>query len=236
MRASFFSVASVFRRMRASEHRCAPLLLAVFVLAPAPAMLGTDAQTKPPHTRSADKGLLLVARRGMGDPLFAKSAVLMLPLSDTVGLIVNKPTHVSLHDLFPEVRALQKDDTPAYFGGPVDIHSRSAIFQSPTAPKDALHVFGDIYFVFDSDAVRELIKNSPHPAALRIFLGRAQWGRGQLQRETLEGAWYSLRVKADPIFSDHPDDVWQTLLDRIEPKPYVEYRRSAELHRRSAAP
>jgi putative transcriptional regulator len=241
MRASSFNVASALRRIYATKPSGAPLLLAILFLAPAMAMRGTPAQTKPPQPQSSDKeGLFLVARRGMSDPLFAKSAVLMLPIKDEsliVGLIINKPTHVSLAELFPNVRALQKDDRAAYFGGPVDIYSRSAIFRSPTPPKKAIHIFADVYVAFDSDAVRELIKNFPPPSALRVFLGRAQWSQGQLQREMLQGAWYSVRLNADPIFSDQPEQVWQTLLDRLEPKPYVDFHLpSKPLNRRATAP
>jgi putative transcriptional regulator len=191
-------------------------------------MVGTAAQKAAPQDPKSDsEGLFLIARRALGDPLFAKSIVLMLPIKQgqgVVGLIINKPTHMSLRGLFPDAPGLEKQDWTAYFGGPVDIHARSAIFRSPAPPQDALHVFADVYVTFDSDAVTALVKNSRQASALRIFLGRAVWGQAQLQDEVLEGAWYSLRVNADPIFSSHPDDIWQKLLDRIEPRPFVDYR------------
>jgi len=47
-----------------------------------------------------------------------------------------------------------------------------------------------------------------------------------------------LRVDSDPIFSDHPGDVWQMLLDRVEPRPYVDYRppAAARSSRQSSTP
>lgn len=240
MPASYFSPASILRRVCATEPHRAPVLL-VLMLAPALAILGTAAQKEMPQPQSGDKeGLFLVARRGLGDPLFAKSTVLMLPVNDPlviVGLIVNKPTHVALHQLLPDAHAFDKNQATAYFGGPVDIHSPSAIFRSTSPPEKALRIFDDVYVAFDADVVTALVKNSAHPSTLRVFLGRSQWGKAQLQRETLEGAWYSIRVDADPIFSDHPDRVWQTLLDSLEPKPYVDYHRpSARWNRRATAP
>jgi putative transcriptional regulator len=206
-----------------------PLLLAIFILGLAPALI-VPAQEKPPQNQQGDQqGLFLIARRELSDPFFAKSTVLMLPIelpgeqSALVGLIINKPTHVSLHELFPHARALQKDDATAYFGGPVDIHDRSAIFRSSNPPEHALHIFADVYVTFDSDAIDALVKKSQQPSLLRIFLGRSRWGQAQLQDEMLEGAWYSLRLNADPIFSSDPGKVWQTLLDRVEPRPYVDY-------------
>ena len=203
----------------------------MLVVCLAPALIGAAAQKKAPQDQGGDKeGLFLVAHRELGDPLFARSAVLMLPIEQApvvVGLIINKPTHVSLHDLFLDSPAPQKDNATAYFGGPVDIHDRSAIFRSPTPPKDALHVFADVYVTFDSDAIAAMVKNSTQASTLRIFLGRAQWGQAQLQNEILAGAWYSMRVNADPIFDSHPAEVWQTLLDRVEPRAEVDYRPSA---------
>jgi putative transcriptional regulator len=233
MRLSFFRAADV-RCPRvapvspAVRARRVPLLLATLVLGLAPALI-VPAQEKPPQNQPGDKGLFLIARRELSDPFFAKSTVLMLPVEPSplvpvVGLIINKPTHVSLHELFPHARALQKDDATAYFGGPVDIHDRSAIFRSSDPPEHALHIFADVYVTFDSDAIGALVKKSQQPSLLRIFLGRSQWGPAQLQYEVLEGAWYSLRLNADPIFSGDPGKIWQTLLERVEPSPYVDRR------------
>jgi putative transcriptional regulator len=216
------------RTLRGAKAPFAALLaLLIFAFGLAAAFIGAAAQTKTPPDQSGDKeGSFLVARRGLADPLFAKSIVLMLPIEDplvVVGLIVNKPTHISLHQVFPDSPALRKNDAAAYFGGPVDIHDSSAVFRSPTPPKDALQVFGDVYVTFDSKSIVALLEHPP-ASGVRVFLGRAQWGHAQLQSERLRGSWDSLRSGADPIFSSHPDDVWRTLLDRIEPRPYVDYR------------
>jgi putative transcriptional regulator len=246
MRTSSFGIADALRCAGARPSRLmrcrrAASLRAIFIFGITTALIGAVAQTKALRPEAGDKeGLFLVARRALGDPLFAKSTVLMLPVKDAplvVGLIINKRTRVALHELFPALRALRESGATAYFGGPVDIHSRSAIFRSPTSPKNALRVFADVYVTFDSDAIAALVKNSPQVSTLHIFLGRAQWGQAQLQDEMLEGAWYSMRVNSDPIFSDRPDDVWNVLLARVEPSPYVDYRSpSASSNARSPAP
>jgi putative AlgH/UPF0301 family transcriptional regulator len=199
------------------------------------ALPGPAAQEKTPQKQN-DEGVFLVARRELGDPLFAKSTVLMLPMKDlqeifalkdqdvVMGLIINKPIKVSLHDLFPHAEGVKNGEATAYFGGPVDVHDQSAVFRSATAPKNAIHVFADVYVTFDSDAISELLKDPAEGSTVRVFLGRSQWGHAQLLNEMRVGAWYSMHVDADPIFSSHPGDVWQTLLDRVEPRPYVDYR------------
>lgn len=225
----FFSrAADICDRGRRTPHFVQVLFVVALIFGLGRTPTGS-AQAKPRQNGEGDsQGLFLVARRELSDPFFAKSTVLMLPMGDSplvVGLIVNKPTHISLHELFPDAGNLQKQGATAYFGGPVDIHDRSVIFRSPTPPEHALHIFADVYVMLDPSDVDALVKkNAKQASALHIFLGRSQWSRAQLRNEISEGAWYSLRDNADAIFAGDPAKVWQKLLDRAEPRPYVEYR------------
>lgn len=230
MRHSYFSLAGAVRRIGGVHSRRVPLFVAIFLVGLIPAFSGASAQEQSPQKPDAgEQGTFLIARRSLSDPFFAKSTVLMVgmlpaqPYPLVVGLIVNKPTKVKLDSLFPHARNLEKPDATAYFGGPVDIHDRSAIFRSPAEPKHALHVFADVYVTFDSDSVDELVKKSKRPSELRIFLGRSQWSQPQLDHEMLAGAWYKHTGNADPIFTADPGKVWQNLLDRTAPSPYTEH-------------
>jgi putative transcriptional regulator len=174
------------------------------------------------------QGNFLVARRELLDPVFEKSVVLMLPTKGTpllVGLIVNRPTKVPLRDLFADSPVIQKLETTAYLGGPVDVEvgACSAIFRSKTPPKNAISVFGDVYVSFDPDAIAALLEDSQQASTLRVFLGRSQWAPAQLENEVARGAWYSVRASADSIFAKFPEAVWRSLLDQAEPRPLVKY-------------
>ena len=231
MRALSARIAEVFglRGRAASQHTRHPrrwhLAAAIFALGLLPSVTGTAAQET---QGSQSQGLFLVARRGLSDPLFAKSVVLMLPIKGTpllVGLIVNRPTRVPLRDLFDDSPALQKRDATAYFGGPVDVEigARSAIFRSATSPKNATLVFGDVYVTFDPSTIAALVENVQQASTLRVFLGRAQWAPAQLENEMAKGGWYSVRGGADSISSKFPEAEWHTLLDQAEPRPLVKY-------------
>ena len=153
MRPLIASIAGVLgRRSGTASQRTQNLILwplsaVIFGLVLLACIAGRAAQED--HSKQS-QGLFLVSRRGLSEPLFAKSVVLMLPIKQSpllVGLIVNKPTRVPLRDLFADSPALQKRDATAYFGGPVDmrIGSRSALFRSEKPPKNATLVFGDVY-------------------------------------------------------------------------------------------
>lgn len=198
----------------------------VFALALLPGIAGTGAQEKP---SVASQGLFLVARPEMPDPLFAKTIVLMLPVKGVpgiVGLIVNKPTKVPMHDLYTDSPALEKRDATAYFGGPVDVEvsATSAIFRSAAPPKDATQVFGDVYVSFDPDTIAALVENVQQVSTLRVFLGRSEWAPEQLKNEIARGAWYSVRSGPDSIFGKFPEAAWRALLEQAEPRPLTEYQ------------
>jgi putative transcriptional regulator len=200
------------------------LAAAILTLGLTAGITGTAGQ-KPQD--SSRQGLFLVARRDLSDPLFEKSVVLMLPIKGTpllVGLIINRPTRVPLHDLFADSPALQKRDATAYFGGPVgvEVGALSALFRSATPPKDATLVFGDVFVSFDHSTIAALVGNFQQASTLRVFLGRAQWAPEQLENEMAKGGWYSVGSGADPIFSKLPEDAWLMLLDQAE-RPLVEY-------------
>jgi putative AlgH/UPF0301 family transcriptional regulator len=203
----------------------AVLASAIFALALVPSVLDCGAQEAP---NSKPRGQMLVASRGLPDPLFHDSVVLMLPIKEEgellVGLIVNKPSKIKLREVFPDSQALQKIDAVAYFGGPVDaeVVARSAIFRSKTPPKNATLIFDDIYVTFDSDTIVALAADLRQASTLRVFLGRAQWAPQQFENEVAVGAWHNVPATADSIFSKSPEFLWRTLIESTEPRSVVQ--------------
>jgi putative transcriptional regulator len=174
-----------------------------------------------------DKAEFLVARRQIQDPFFEHSVVFMLPAPKTpliVGLIINKPTHVTLGKLFPNTPEFKNRTEPAYFGGPVDVRIPSVVFRSPTAPEHAVQLYGNVYLTFDYDLISSVFQNSQQAAEPRMFLGRAQWAPDQLQNEIRQGSWYRVQADGDLIFSSQPNGLWRTLHDRAAPSKYIRYR------------
>lgn len=173
------------------------------------------------------KVVFLVARREILDPFFERSVVLMLPTAKlplVVGLIINKPARVPLGKLFPGNAAFKNRTHTAYFGGPVDVHVPSLVFQSSKVPARALRLYQDVYLTFDSRSIVAQLKKENPSSKLRLFLGRAQWAPEQLKNEIGHGAWYSERGRGDLIFSSTPRRLWQTLHDRVSPGNYIRYR------------
>ena len=48
--------------------------------------------------------------------------------------------------------------------------------------------------------------------AMRIFLGYAGWGPGQLDNELAVGAWFTIEPRPDDVFTTHPETLWSRVL------------------------
>lgn len=182
-----------------------------------------------------NKVVFLIARHQVQDPFFRHSVVLMLPSVKSpliVGLIVNRPTRMQLGKLFPDTPAFENRTDHAYFGGPVDVGIASIVFHSQKAPPNAFHVYGDVYLTFDSDLISSVFHNSHSNSRLRLFLGRSQWGPGQLRHEMSEGGWYRLQAAGNLIFSTAPQNLWRMLYNRAKPSNYIKYHLPSGASRR----
>jgi putative transcriptional regulator len=167
---------------------------------------------------------LLVARPELSNVLFERSVILMLPSGDQdprliVGLIVNKPTRKKVADVFPKERTLRDRSDTVYFGGPLDVRTPGAVFRTAKPSKNSIHLFEDVYVSFDADFIAGMLKKAKSDRNIRIFLGRSQWGVTQLQNEMLRRTWYTERAESGLIFSQSPQDVWRTLVERAQAGP-----------------
>lgn len=165
------------------------------------------------------KPYFLVATADLGDPIFERSVILMLPPAPPpneiiAGLIINKPTTIPLQRLFPKAAAL-KDGT-AYFGGPVELNEASLLIRTPVPPGKATRLLGDVYLSTDPGSITSAMGGARTPNGVRFLLGRAQWSRDQLHHEIMEGAWYIAPAEAEMVFSADPKTVWRALVRRAQ--------------------
>jgi len=223
-----------FNLRKRNAQRRAIAALAVCLTLAATIKIAYAAQDTPKRSEGEDKALFLVAHTGLGDPFFKESVVLMFPTSATkspltVGLIVNKPTHVALSDIFPDDTTMKNVTETAYFGGPVEPKIAGVVFRASEAPKKASLLFGDVYVTFEPDFVKELLKKTEKRPELRLFIGRAQWAPGQLQGEMAAGAWFGVPAETGIIFDGKPQFLWNKMNDKVEHGP-VAAMPDARLH------
>ena len=196
------------------RHGVLPVFLFLLQLAGVPYLSPAAAQNVP---QPAPKpGRFLVAGRRMGDPRFARSVILMVRYEDegALGLIINKPSEITLAKLLPEMAGLKTPNDLVYRGGPVARDGMMFLLRSESMPEQAQHVFADIYVspsrkLFDKMVVEDDVR-------LRSYIGYAGWAAGQLESELRREDWHVVPADPDTVFTERPDTLWKTLIEQTE--------------------
>lgn len=163
-------------------------------------------------------GSLLVAGRGLGDPNFARTLVVLAQYGKdgAMGLILNRPTEVVVASALSGGEAAANAKDPVYEGGPVGTGGLLALARSATPIDGATRVTGDVYLLSSRSALDRKIAAGARGDSLRIYAGYSGWGPGQLERELESGAWHVFRADASTIFDADPEHQWQRFIRRTE--------------------
>jgi putative transcriptional regulator len=161
--------------------------------------------------------MLLVAKRQLEDPIWGSTIVLAKPIEGGghVGFIVNKPTKMSLAELFPEHEPSKKVADPLFLGGTVNMNLVFALVEEHGSRKDgSIRIAPDIFLAYDTKAVDRIIESESDHA--RFFLGLVVWRPGQLDDELDRGLWYVDQPDAKLVLRRKTDGLWEELLLRLE--------------------
>jgi putative transcriptional regulator len=163
-------------------------------------------------------GKLLVAARGMPDPSFAETVILLISYDGdgAAGLILNRKTDVRVSRALRELKEAEGVSNPVFIGGPVELQSVLALLRSPSTPEDARNIVGDVYLIRSQKLLQETLKSKADSGRFRVYLGYAGWGPGQLEREMRAGGWHVLKEPANTVFDADPGTLWMRLISKTE--------------------
>jgi putative transcriptional regulator len=166
--------------------------------------------------RELAAGKLLVAARNLPDPNFTDTVVLLVQYSDegAAGLVINRPSGVPLSRALPGVTAVSGAGATTFIGGPVS--QQAVLALSRTACTTCPLVGRDVYLVNTADALKQRLATGADERHLRVYLGYAGWGPGQLQKETRQGGWHVLDAEARVVFDPDPETLWRRVIRRTE--------------------
>jgi putative transcriptional regulator len=181
-------------------------------------LLAGFARAQPARPEDLAAGKFLVAPRDAPDRHFAETVILLIDYSPdgAAGLIVNRETKVPLSRALEKISGAKERSDFAYSGGPVEGSAVLALLRSRTKPQDARRVFGDVHLISSRALLDKTLAAGTSPDEVRVYLGYAGWGPGQLQREVEHGGWHILRGDADIVFDPEPGSVWRRLVRRTE--------------------
>lgn len=136
-------------------------------------------------------GSLLISEPLMDDNYFSRSAILVLdePVDGGhFGLILNKPTDMTLADLMPDWEEGRR--IPIYCGGPVDLKRMFLLHTLGERLGSNTEVLPGIYVGADLDKIIDYINDGGIvDGNLRFFLGYCGWSPGQLAGEINSNTW-----------------------------------------------
>jgi putative transcriptional regulator len=172
----------------------------------------------PAAAQQIGKGVLLVAARDLPDPNFAETVVLLThyDAKAAMGLILNRPARLPVTALLKEWKSAQTHAETVYAGGPVERGAILALLKAAVAPDGAAPVLQNIHLLRTRDSLDAALANGNGPSTLRLYLGYAGWGEGQLDREVRMGAWRLERATPDLVFAKDVPSLWRRLMDRSE--------------------
>jgi putative transcriptional regulator len=147
----------------------------------------------------------------------------------TFGIVLNRSTQITAPSLCAtlDIEWHGAFDEPIGWGGPVQPQTGWVLFDDELEDADGDDVkrVGDgVRFAGSLDVLRR-IAIAP-PEHLRLLLGYAGWGPGQLEAELAEGAWLIAPVTREVVFEVDTARMWEHVLRGmgIEPATLVATR------------
>ncbi len=162
------------------------------------------------------KGKFLVASEGLLDPRFRETVVLLIDYNadGATGLIINRPTKMTLAEVLPAMPGLKKRSDMVYYGGPVENNIMLMLIRSGENPEEAVRVFGDVFVSASKNTLERMIGSKKTEKQLRTYSGYAGWMAGQLDWEVSRGDWLIIPADARSIFESDSSGIWRELVRR----------------------
>ncbi len=187
---------------------------------PATAAIPKESPGGPPAREELAKGKFLVAGRQLRDPNFRETVVLLIEygLEGAMGLVINRPSNVTLATVFPDIKELKQRTETLYIGGPVAVNQMLLLIGSTETPEQATRITEDVYISSSWKVFERLMKKTGKDERFRLFAGYAGWAPDQLDFERSRGDWHVLKAEAEMVFSQKPAELWPELIRRATVK------------------
>lgn len=179
------------------------------------------------ESRDLEPPVLLIAMPQVLDPFFHRSVVLLIHNDDegSFGVIANRSTGIKVTEILSGMEiSWGGGDEVAFFGGPVQPQMGTLLFdaaavadRAESADETSSLVAPGVRLTQNVVELGELAESPPEK--MRLYLGYAGWGAGQLVEEILRNDWMTAPMDNQLIFTDDPDSVWARALDSVGVDP-----------------
>jgi putative transcriptional regulator len=181
---------------------------------------GSRAQSR--KVQDLGAGKIIIAPRNAPDPSFANSVILLARYGrgGALGLMLHFRSDFKIAKALKAVPGAEKRTDTVYVGGPVEIPSVMALVRSKTPPEGGKLITGNLYLLASKESVSAAIAAGRPESDMRIYIGYAGWGPGQLDREVMRPGtgWFIFDYDESLVFDPHPNTLWERLIARTDAK------------------
>ena len=162
------------------------------------------------------RGKFLVAGPQLRDRNFFKGVVLILEHTaiGAMGLVVNRPSSLSLANALAGEIELPCSDELVFIGGPVEPDHLFLIHHNHGWSHASVEVSPGVHVTTDPEAFEAVVTSQEHEPR-RILSGYAGWAPGQLEGELASGDWQVVDASVADVFGPDPYMLWDDLRSRI---------------------
>jgi putative transcriptional regulator len=167
---------------------------------------------------------LLVAMPQLLDPNFHRSVVLLVHHDGegSFGVVLNRTTEITAERLCESIEIRWRGDPEAEicWGGPVQPQTGWVLFgEAPEMAnlEDVREVAPGLHFAGSLEVLRHVAERPP--GEMRLLLGYAGWGPGQLESELAEGAWLLAPAEGHVVFDVPFEEMWAYVVRSLGVEP-----------------
>ncbi len=160
-------------------------------------------------------GHLLVASPDWQHGLYGRTVCLVVHHSSqrAIGVVLNRHLPMPAGELWQKLAGDKpvRSTAAVHFGGPqagpvVAVHDRRDLAEFTSAE--------GVYIAAQIHNLQQLVASPTGEAQVKIIVGQADWGSGELDRQFAEGNWLPLPVSSGLVFAED-SEMWPRAMHRV---------------------
>ncbi|HVS18299.1 MAG TPA: YqgE/AlgH family protein, partial [Planctomycetota bacterium] len=133
------------------------------------------------------------------------------------GLVLNRVSPHTTDSVIDDSLALGRAKVPISLGGPVGLDTMQIVHRAPEHVDGGVEVCDGLYLGGEFESLGRYVEADPESFRrhVRLFLGYAGWGAGQLEAELTLGTWLPVPPDVPAVFESDPTRLWRHVVRRL---------------------
>ena len=135
-----------------------------------------------------------------------------------MGLVLNRPSAVSVENALSEHLEGGTCETPVYVGGPVESTALFIMHNCLTLSQLDQEIVPGVFLASSHESFESVVRDGVRAekgVKFRVYCGYAGWGARQLESELSRGDWYVIQGDPSVILEQDPYGTWDVCMRRV---------------------